>query len=101
MFEKAEQFLVKVVASKAFVNCAIFDELRLKMRQQIRNVRFLDFPCSSNEMRQHIRRVYFQARLWPESAARDVSQILDVTEYGYDSNLSPTLFVPPHSTKTP
>ena len=55
----------------------------------------MDLPCSSYEIRQHIRRAYFQARLWLESAARDASQILDVTEYGYDSNLSPTLFVPP------
>ena len=95
MFEKAEQFLVKVVASKAFVNCATFDELRLRTRQQIRNVRFVDLPCSSNEIRQHIRRKYFQARLWLESATGDASQILDVTGYGYGSNLSPTWFVPP------
>ena len=95
MFEKAEQFLVKVVANKAFMNCATFDELRLRMRQQIRNVRFVDLPCSSNEIRLHVRRAYFQARLWLEAGTGDASQILDVTEYGYDSNLSPTWFVPP------
>ena len=54
MFEKAEQFLVKVVANKAFMNCETFDELRLRMRQQIRNVRFVDLPCSSNEIRLHV-----------------------------------------------
>ena len=96
MFEKAEQFLVKVVASKAFINSATFDELILRMRQQIiSNVRFVDLPCSSNEIRQHIRRAYFQARLWLESATGEASQILDFTEYGYYGNLSPTWFVPP------
>ena len=95
MFEKAEQFLVKVVASKAFMNCATFDELRLSMWQQIRNVRLVDLPCSSNEIRQNIRRVYFQAWLLLEAATEYASQIFDITEYGYDSNLSPTWFVPP------
>ena len=82
MFEKAEQFLVKVVASKAFMNCATFDEFRLRMRQQIRNVSFVDLPCSSNEIRLHVQRAYFQARLWLEAGTGDASQILDVTEYG-------------------
>ena len=36
--------------------CATFYELR--MWQQIRNVRFLDLPCSSNQIWQHIRRAY-------------------------------------------
>ena len=91
----AEKFLIKVVANKAFVNCFTFDELRLKMRQQMRNVRFVDLPCSLNEIRQHIRRAYLQARLWLEAAKGDASQILDVSKYGYDSNMSPIWFVPP------
>ena len=67
VLSQAEKFLVKVVASKQYQNCETFDELRVRLYHHSREKKFIDLPCSSNAIRQNIKRAYFQARMWLES----------------------------------
>jgi hypothetical protein len=92
MMDRAEGFLVKVVCTKAFNECISFNELRAKMYLQLRDKKFIQLPCSSNEIRQNIRRAYYQTRMWLESAHGDTREILNVEDFGFDNSFAPTWF---------
>ena len=95
MIDQAELFLVRVIASKAYEKCLTFDELRVKMYKQTRDRKFIKLPCSSNEIRQNIRRAYYQTRMWLEAAFGDAREFLDVENFGFDSAYQPVWFIPP------
>ena len=95
MIDQAELFLVRITATKAFENCLSFDELRIKRYKQTKDKKFVKLPCSSNEIRQNIKRAYYQTRMWLESAFGDVRELLHPEDYGYDSTLTPIWFISP------
>ena len=93
---KAEQFLLKIVASKSMSQvCLTFDDLRIKMYHYNRDKKFISLPCTSNEIRQHIRRAYLQARVWIESPFGNAKEVVDPEDCGYDSSLAPVWFIAP------
>ena len=91
----AEQFLVKVVATKANSECISFDQLRIKEYLHSKKAKFINLPCSSNEIRQNIKRAYYQTRMWLESPFGDARDFIDVENFGYDSNYQPIWFISP------
>ena len=96
---QAEQFLVRLI-SKTGPPPDTFDELRIKLYRQARQKSFIELPCSSNEIRQNIRRAYMQTRMWLESHLRNAAETLDPELYGYfhnmeDNTIEPQLFVHP------
>ena len=58
MIANAEMFLTQLVAKKGDQGCTTFDELRLMEYYQLHKKRFIDLPCSSNELQQNIKRAY-------------------------------------------
>jgi len=95
MLEKAESFLVKIVAPKSLETCPSFDNLRLKIYQQSRDKKFIQLPCTSNEIQQNIKRAYYQARMWLESPFGDIRDVLVAENYGYDSSFNPVWYTSP------
>lgn len=81
----AEQFLVKVL-SKKFQMCSCFNQLRVKLYHDSQNKRFIDLPCSSDEIQQNIRRAYLQTRIWLESPFCNAADTLDALNYGFSSD---------------
>ncbi len=64
-----------------------------KMYLHSRNKKFVELPCSSNEIRQNIKRAYYQTRMWLESAYGDTRDILCVENFGFDSSFAPVWFL--------
>ena len=93
---QAEQFLVKVVASKAYMSCQSFDGLRLKLYHHARQKKLTALSCSSNEIQLNIKRAYLQARMWLESPFGNISEVIDAEEFGYNSLLAPIWHTPPY-----
>lgn len=93
---QAEQFLVKVVASKACMSCQSFDQLRVKLYHHARQKKLTELPCSSNEIQLNVKRAYLQARMWLESPFGNASEVIDAEEFGYNSLLAPIWYTPPH-----
>lgn len=93
---QAETFLVKVIAAKDYQKCLSFDEIRAEMHRHTRDKKFIELPCTSNEIQQHIRRAYYQTRMWLESAFGDARELMRIEDYGYESDYTPKWFIPPH-----
>ena len=50
----AEKFLVKVIESKKLSGCPTFNDLRLKLYCQSMVKKYVDLPCTSLALREHI-----------------------------------------------
>ena len=63
MSRNAEEFLVKCISSSS--GCTNFDNLRYDMYHD-KNFKFYlhQFHCTSDNLKHHIRRAYFQTHLW-------------------------------------
>ena len=93
MMSNAEMFLTQLVAKKGDQGCASFDELRLTEYYQSKKKKFIDLPCSSNELQQNIKRAYMQVRTWLESPFWNAADFVDPVDYGYEEPFyEPTYF---------
>ena len=93
MISNAEMFLTPLVAKKGYQGCASFDELRLTEYFQSKKKKFIDLPCSSNELQQNIKRAYMQVRTWLESPFWNATDFVDPVDYGYEEPFyEPTYF---------
>ena len=81
MIANAKKFLIKCLSPSH--KCTHFDDLRYDVYHEKKFHFDLEkFPATSESMKQHIRRAYFQAYLWQH--ALFVDQILLIPEeYGY------------------
>ena len=68
-----------VVASKAFVNWALYVEIRQRKRQQIINWTVVEVQCYFYLLSKE--KSHLPARLKPQPVMHQSSQILEVTEY--------------------
>ena len=87
MIADAEEFLVKIVASKKMKSLMTFDELRVKTYLQSRNKRIVDLPCTSKSLRQNIKRAYLQTKLRLNSPYLNEMDFSDPADYGFKLNL--------------
>lgn len=93
----AEKFLAKLVCTKN-EDCDTFDELRVsRYHHQSFQKRLIDLPCTSNAIRENIKRAFVQAKLWLESPFGNAMETMDLELYGYEreldsGNLTPKLF---------
>ena len=96
MIDRAELFLVKIIATKVYQNCSTFDQLRTKLFMHSKEKKFIKLPCSSNEVREHIKRAYYQTRMWVEAPFGDARELMSAENYGYHIDLTPKWFSPPY-----
>ena len=90
----AEEFLVRVVASKKIKQCSAFDDLRTKMYFDSRSNRIIELPCTSRAIRQNIKRAFLQTRLWINAPYLNQLEFSDPTDFGFQLNLNTLSFDP-------
>lgn len=93
----AENFLVKVIATKKLSNCCTFNELRVKQHRQSMVKQFVDLPCTSSALKENIKRAYLQTRLWLEAPFGNAGDMMDPNNFGYvidmcENSIMPVLF---------
>ena len=97
MLALAEKFLIKVI-SKKHSSCDTFNQLRHKMFLRLDKKKLTELPCSSDEIRENIKRANLQTKTWMSSPFIDVSQFTDPTDHGFSYDEGSSLLIPTLST---
>ena len=89
MSQNAEEFLVKCILSSS--GCTNFNDLRYEMYHH-KKFKFdlHKFPCTSESLKNHIRRACFETHLWMHSSIFERVS-LSPTDYGYEIDESEQL----------
>ena len=87
MISDAEKFLVRVLASKKAKECTTFDELRAKKYFHDKKKRIVDLPCTSQAIKQNIKRAFLQTKLSIDAPYLNQLDFLDPADYGFQLNL--------------
>ena len=83
MLENAEYFLVTAIA-KGANHCKTFNELRVESYYKFKSSLNLGkLPCNSENIREHIKRSYYQCRSWIRSATHKDPSDCNPQQYGF------------------